>query len=155
MTVSQTLLKPPLVDLLSGPRDGAGFDAADTSEALADRAGRLIDFALAEHERISSLDIGMGRRALDHTDPQGAAAMRRMYQQWADETDALLRRVKTLGLCDRLRAKFDALDRSVGVTLAMLSITLESARRSAEQIERGEVVSIEEVRRELRARSPR
>jgi hypothetical protein len=154
MTVSQTSLRPPLVDLLSGPSEGAGVETGELDDALADRAARLIDFALAEHERISGLDIGMGRLALDYTDPQGAATMRRMYQQWADQADELLRRVKSHGLRERLRAKFDALERAVGVTLAMLSIKLDSLRRSAEQINRGEVVSIEEVRRELRARTP-
>jgi len=155
MTVSQTSLRPPLLDLLSGPPDGAGIESGETDDARADRAGRLIEFALADHERISGLDIGMGRLALDYADPKGATAMRRMYQQWADQSDELLRRVKSHGLRDRVRAKFDALERAVGVTLAMLSITLDSLRRADEQIERGEVVSIEEVRRELRARTPR
>lgn len=146
---------PPLLDLFSPPSAGVGANPETTDEGLADRAERLIDFALAEHERIAGLDVGMGRLALNHTDPPGAAAMRRMYQQWADQSTELLRRVKRHGLHDRLRAKFDALERKVGVTLAMLSITLESVRIAAEQIKRGEVVSIEEVRRELRARSPR
>jgi hypothetical protein len=155
MSAVQTSPTTPLLDLLPSPPDGAVVDGGEADEALADRAERLIDFALAEHGRITGLDVEMGRLALDYTDPQGAAAMRRMYQQWADEADELLRRVKGLGLHDRLRAKFDALDRAVGVSRAMLSITLESSRRSDEQVERGEVVSIEEVRRELRARSLR
>jgi hypothetical protein len=154
MTVSQTSPKPPLIDLLSGPAGGE-IEPGETDEARADRAGRLIEFAIAEHEQISGLDVGMGRIALNYADPQGAAAMRRMYQQWADQSDELLRRVKSHGLRDQLRAKFDALERAVGVTLAMLSITLDSLRQADEQIERGDVVSIEEVRRELRARTPR
>src|SRR3954470_20087728 len=155
MSAVQTSPTTPLLDLLPRSAAGAVVDGGEADEALADRAERVIDFALAEHDRISGLDIGTGRLALAFTGPHGAAAMRRMYQQWADEADELLRRVKGLGLRDRLRAKFDALDRAVGVTLAMLSITLDSLRQSAEQIERGDVVSIEEVRRELRARSPR
>lgn len=155
MSVVQTSPTTPLLDLFPSLPDGAVVDGGEVDDALADRAERLIDFALAEHERISGLDIGTGRLALDYTDPQGAAAMRRMYQQWADQAHELLRRVTGRGLRDRLRAKFDALDRTVGVTRAMLSITLESSRRSDEQVERGELVSIEEVRRELRARSLR
>ena len=153
--MNQAVSTPPLLDLFSRPTDGPGDDVATPDDALADRAARLIDFALAEHERISALDIGMGRLALNYRDPQGATAMRRMYQQWADQSDELLRRVKSHGLARRLRGKFDALEHVVGVTLAMLSITLESARRGAEQVERGETVSIEEVRRELRAAAGR
>jgi hypothetical protein len=151
--MTEVVTTPPLLDLFAPPANADANDRAATDEALGERAEHLLDFALAEHERIKALDVGMGRIALNYEDPRGAAAMRRMYQQWADQSDGLLRRVKQHGLHGRLGAKFDALQNAVGFTLAMLSLTLESLRSGAEQVRRGETVSIEEVRRELRARS--
>lgn len=146
-----TMTSPPLLDLLIAP----AADPASTDAPLLERAERLIDFALAEHERIAGLDVSMDRIALNHADPQGANAMRRMYQQWADQSDALLRRVKSHGLQSRLQPKFDALERAIGVTLAMLSITLDSIRRGEDDVRNGRTHSLEEVRRELRAAAGR
>jgi hypothetical protein len=140
---------PPLLDLLPGDSSPTGNPARDT--ALADRAYRLIGFALAEYGSIVELDLGMDRLALRYADPQGAVAMRRVYQQWVNQTEELLDRVRGHGLRDRLGAKYEELERAVGRTLAMLSVTLESLERADEQFRTGQTQTLEEVRRELRA----
>lgn len=148
--MSATLPTAAILDLLMHSSKGNPPEAW-----LMDRADRLMDFSLAEHERVSELDIGMNRLALNCADPKGAMAMRQMYRQWADQAEALLQGVKECGLQHRLRSKVDALERRVGVTLAMLSITLESIQRGEEDIRNGRTRSLEEVRRELRAAADR
>lgn len=126
--------------------------ARDNSE-LIEKAGALIDFSIAEHERIKALDLKLGRLALRYTDRQGAGAIRNLYEQWAYRAEELLERVHGLGLHRALAEQWGRLQDAVGMTRAMLSIPLDSLERADEQIRRGEVVSLEEVRRELRARS--
>jgi hypothetical protein len=143
---------PALADLLSSDAAVAG---ATPGKSLEQRAAQLADFALAEYGRIVELDVSRGRIALRYSDRQGALAMRRLYQQWSDEADQLLRRLKELGHAGQLGGRYDQLEHAVGRTLAMLGVTLESLERADRQIEAGQTKSIEEVRRELRAAAGR
>lgn len=150
-----TISSTPLLDLLppSGvPSKGVSSEGAAD---LADRAARLVDFAVAQYQRIAELDLGMGRLSLRYTDPPGAMAMRRMYQQWVVGAEELLERVRGRGLRDQLAGKYDELERAAGRTQAMLSVTLESLSAAEEQFRKGETFSLEEVRRELRAAAGR
>jgi hypothetical protein len=145
----------PLLDLLP-PSDSASSGISGNGVTdLMDRAARLIDFAIAEYQRIAELDLGMGQLSLRHTDPQGATAMRRLYQQWVVHTEELLERVCGYGLRDGLGAGYEELERAAGRTQAMLSVTLESLSAADEQFRKGETFSLEEVRRELRAAAGR
>lgn len=150
-----TTSSTPLLDLLppsDAPAAGvAGRDVAD----LVDRATRLINFALSEYQRIAELDLGMGRLSLRHTDPHGATAMRRLYQQWVGHAEELLERIRGCGLQDRLGAGYEELECAAGRTQAMLSITLESLAAADEQFRKGRTFSLEEVRSELRAAAGR
>jgi hypothetical protein len=150
--MNQSSGTPPLLELLSlaAAADRLRAKVPD-DHLLADRADRLLDFALAEYARIAELDAGMGRLALCHADRAGAVAMRRLYQQWADQADDFLRLLRGHGLRERLGAKFEELEAAVGRTLAMLSITLESLERAEEQFRTGQTYTLEEARRELRA----
>ena len=143
----------PLLDLLprppGHPSDGVGVPQ-DTSE---ERAAPLIDFVLAEYERLAELDAALGHVSIRYADRQAASAMRRLYQRWAEQADGLLQGLRAQGLRQRLPAAYDRLERVVGRTQAMLSVTLEALERADEQVRKGETVSSEEVRRELRARS--
>lgn len=148
--MSQMIHPTPLLDLLpssSEPQTGEPLNASE----LATRALQLIDFELSEYERITELDLGMGRLSLRHTDPHGAAAMRSLYQQWASQSDELLGRVRNRGLHERFGERYEELERAVGRTLAMLSVTLDSLAQAEEQARTGQTFSLEEVRRELRA----
>jgi hypothetical protein len=152
--MNQTISPTPLLDLLSSPNPRQAGVPGDDNE-LAARAEQLIDFALAEHKRIAELDLGMGRLSLRFMDPQGANAMRGLYQQWAARADELLEGVRRYGLRERLGAKYEELERATGRTWAMLSITLQSLSEADEQFKKGETFSLEEVRRELRAAAGR
>lgn len=147
----QSIPAPPLLDLLDSPTGGE--PTPDVAGAA--RADRLIGFLLAEYERIRRLDEDLGSLALRHNDPRGATAVRRLYQQWVDQADELLRRLRSHGRRGQPAGEHAALEEAVGRTLAMLSIPLDALRRADEQIARGETISGEEVRRELRASSKR
>lgn len=144
----------PLLDLLR-PAEQSRTGLPPNGDELAARAEQLIDFELAEYQRIVDLDLGMGRLSLRFTDPQGATAMRGLYQQWAGQAEELLRRVRGYGLSGRLGARIEELERATGRTLAMLSISLQSLSDAQEQFKKGETFSLEEVRRELRAAAGR
>jgi hypothetical protein len=151
--MNQSTAAPALLDLLPG-----GFGPTDDparDNTLADRAERLLGFALAEHERIVDLDTGMDHLALCYADPQGADAMRRVYQQWVNQADELLDRVRGHGLREHLSDKYEELERALGRTLAMLSISLESLERAEKEFQIGHTQTLEEVRRELRAAAGR
>jgi hypothetical protein len=142
--MNQLISQNSLLDLLSPQSDG--------SNELATRAHQLVEFALAEYVRIAELDLGLGRLSLRYQDPQGAAAMRGLYQHWASQADELLGRLRDYGLVEN---KCTDLERAVGRTLAMLSIPIESLARAEEQFRTGQTYSLEEVRRELRAAAGR
>jgi hypothetical protein len=76
-----------------------------------------------------------------------------MYEDWASQAEALLKRILPLGgpgqaQVPRLRELFDA----HGRTRARLSLSLEAMEESHNDLLAGRVVSAEEVCRELRAR---
>lgn len=150
--MSTCLAQPPF-DLLAlaeqaGP---AGVDGAGAH--VAELAARLLEYAMDEYRSIRKLEDALGENRSATFDGQLAGSLRRLYGQWADRGDELLTRVRDLRLRDRLAARFNELDDAVGRTLAMLKVTLEDLDRADEQIRAGQVVSLEEVRRELRARS--
>jgi len=152
--MTQPVPAAPLLDLLAPPPPDAASAAGTPAGPVVDRAVGLLDFALAEYERIRKLDEALGLLALKYSDRSGALAIRQLYRQWADQSDELLDRVRGYGLRERFAAPFDRLEDAVGRTRAMLSITLESLEQADEEIRTGNVMSLGEVRRELRARSP-
>ena len=151
--MSQSTASPPLIDLLDEPPAGPPEGSA-RGGASKDRADRLIEYALAEYEGIARLDESLGRLALRYADRRGCEAVRRMYQHWAGQADELLRRVRAGGSNRQPPVGTEKLEYAVGRTLAMLSISPEALELADKQIRKGELVSVEEVRRELRARSP-
>ncbi|HSU66075.1 MAG TPA: hypothetical protein VLJ39_04355 [Tepidisphaeraceae bacterium] len=152
--MSQIIHPTPLLDLLASSKAPHAGEPQNAG-GLATRALQLIDFELSEYARITELDLGMGRLSLRHTDPHGAAAMRSLYQQWASQADELLARLRNYGLHEQLEEKYEELERAVGRTLAMLSVTLDSLAQADEQARTGQTFSLEEVRRELRAAAGR
>jgi len=106
-----------------------------------------------EYRSIRKLEDALGESRSAPFDRQLAGSLRQVYDQWVRRADELLTRVRDLRLRDRLAERFDELEQAVGRTLAMLSVTLEDLDRADEEIRAHQTVSLEEVRRELRARS--
>jgi hypothetical protein len=115
----------------------------------------VVLYALQQYTNIRMLDEALGGVALNNRKKPAATAMRRLYERWCKDADALIVRAKQLGLHRGMGADFTALDAAVGRTQAMLKVTLESLDRADEQIRNGQTHTLEEVRRELRAAAGR
>ncbi len=72
------------------------------------------------------------------------------WLQWADDADALLRRAESLVSAGHALDRTGELRDAVGSIQAMLQLAPDKIEQRRLQAQRGEVYSIEEVRRELR-----
>ena len=115
----------------------------------------VVLYALQQYTNIRMLDEAFDGVALNNHKKPAATAMRKLYERWCKDVDALIARAKHLGLHKGMGADFAALDAAVGRTQAMLKVTLESLDRADEQIRNGQTHTLEEVRRELRAAAGR
>jgi hypothetical protein len=147
-------MQSPILDLL--PPAPAVVAEPQEVEALADRAGRVIEFALAEYGQVKALDLSLNRLALRHTDRVGAIAMRALYERWAEQAEKLLDRIVSNHLQQRMRPSVEQLQNALGLTRAMLSVSLDDLEKADEDFRTGNYKSyssVEELRRELRTRS--
>jgi len=122
----------------------------------AEVALHLVHSALAELEQIESLDRHVAPEDPDEFDRKGASLLRGMYERWADETAELLERVGRLEqqISTTIHGA-DMLHHAYGRTRARLSISLDDMEQSLREAARGDTVTLEEVRRDLRARRSR
>ncbi len=116
-------------------------------------AARLIRWSLDEYGHIRSVDE-MPPHPTDPAERQMFVLMRRAYADWASDAEAVLARVASLKDGAPIEGR-TALEDAVGRTRAMLSVSLEDLDQAEEQIRNGQTVTLEEVRRELRAASGR
>jgi hypothetical protein len=149
--MSTCLAQPPF-DLLPSAENVAPA-GGDVGAHVADVASRLLEYTMDEYRSIRKLEDALGENRSAPFDRQLAGSLRRLYDQWVRRADELLTRVRDLQLRDRLTVRFEELDHAVGRTMVMLNVTLEDLDRADEEIRAGQTVSLEEVRRELRARS--
>ena len=87
-------------------------------------------------------------------DPQRQTDSERLHEawrSWADGAEALLRHAEAVRAGGQTVARVDELRDEVGHVIAMLQLTPAVIAQRREQVRRGEVYSVQEVRRELRA----
>lgn len=135
------VLDLPLLETLRSPHGNGGTKPDSIRQA--EIAAKFVAAALDEYRHLDALDH---RDEDEPFDRQTALMLRERFDVWATYAEALLDRVGP-----SVRGTSELLD-AVGRTRAMLSVTLEDLDHAEEQIRRGETVSLEEVRRELRAR---
>ena len=88
------------------------------------------------------------------TDPQRQAAAERLHRawrEWADRGEVFLRHAEAVRAAGHTVAQLDDLRDEVGQITAMLQLGPAVIAQRREQARRGDVFSVEEVRRELRA----
>jgi hypothetical protein len=122
-------------------------------ELTPEQATQWVAAALAEALALRQHDSQLFPTADDALALLEAQELQTAWRHWADDAEALLQRIalptQSQGRVNGLSELQDA----IGRCRAMLQITPESHTRAIEQSRRGDVVNIEEVRRELRNRA--
>lgn len=133
------------------------FDAVLSSGQGPGRAERvaiqLVQSGLSELADIQKLEDSVAPEDPLAFDRRTAAAIRDMYEAWAQAAEALLVRVATVERQAGMVANAEALRDALGRTRAMLSVSLDQAERGLRDIAQGRTVSGQEARRELRLRA--
>jgi hypothetical protein len=132
----------PLIDVvLSSP------DKLDQSRAV---TTQVIESALSELEQVQKLDETLIPDSKTASDGPTVALVRGMYEQWAQQAEALLDRVERLQSRSGPIPGYQSLRNELGRIKAMLSVSLEEMELARQDLAAGRLVSAEEVRRELR-----
>jgi hypothetical protein len=139
-----------LLDLL---RSTAARGSARAKRQLSEVAAKLVASAMDDYRHVDELDRSMANQDPQAFDQEAAVVIRRLYNEWASQAEALLDRVLPLEHSGVSVARATELVDAVGRTRAMLSVSLSDLDRAEQQLQRGEVKPVEEVRRELRLKS--
>jgi hypothetical protein len=123
----------------------------DFPPLTAEQAEHWVAVAIAEAKALRQHDEQLFRDPRDPSARPLIDQLRAAWKQWSDEADELFERIRTthrnagsiMGLHD--------LGYMIGRAKAMLKMTPDVLAKRLEQVERGDVLTIEEVRRELRA----
>ena len=119
-----------------------------------DRLTRAVESAaaaaVAELAAIEAFDAASAPENVYWFDRPVATAVRALYEAWLPAAAALEVRVKAAAARAGPMAGADQLHRVVGRTMARLSISLEDHEESIRDVAEGRMLSLEEVRRELR-----
>jgi hypothetical protein len=143
-----------LVDyFMSGAPEGeVDLGLPDLDRAIS-VATAMTQEALAEFSRLEALDLDLGERIQKGGfDRQAALLLTSAYEEWADRSDALLRRIARLHRRGHAVPKAGELRDDVGRTRAMLKVGFDDLNVARAQLDRGEGIPGEVVRRELLAR---
>lgn len=129
--------------------------AADAKDSTAPSrlAEQLIDASLADLARLNLYEKDFGSPELD--DPMIIDVLRsifELYAQWLTEADQILARARTLKASGKLRAKADQLADACARVHARMGVTPDKLARAVDQARTGQVVPVETIRDELRAR---
>lgn len=144
----------PLLDVIGD--SPALFDRDAPADRQARVANELIAACLDERRHIEALDVcgptGKWRRMYVR---ETEAQMRQLHEQWLAPASKLFDRVCAMRKAGLSIQRLEELQDAIGHTRALLGTTVADLERAREQVRRGEVVTLEEVRRELRARTGR
>jgi hypothetical protein len=147
----------PLFDLLlARERNGQGSPARTSAASVtAEWAEQSVRQLLDEYERIHTIDLRAGRDRGENGvfDRELAMALESAYEDWGYKVEALLKRVDRLAHRGAAIAGADSLRGHYGRTKAMLSVTLDELDAAKAEADRGEVISGEDLRRELQLRA--
>lgn len=119
-------------------------------------ANELVAACLDQHRHNEALDVcgptGKWRRVYVR---ETEAEMRQLHEQWMASARPLYERVKEMRRAGHQIGRFQELMDAVFHTQTLLMTTVDDLERAREQVRRGEVFTLEEVRRKLRARTGR
>ncbi len=119
--------------------------------ATHDAAQRWVAAALAHATALAAYDSWLYPR--EPAQQAAALHLHDAWRGWVEDAETVLRQAEALTTTDDEMPGLDVLQDEVGFRQAMLDMPPALIARRREQVERGEVYSVEEVRRELRAGS--
>lgn len=138
-----------LLDSLS--EDDQALPEADLNARRTALAQSLIAGALAEVEHLRTYE-----RAATAERPSTNLALHRcvyeLFRQWAQDAEQLFDRLRALKATGTQVPDLERLDRAIGHTLARLKLRPEQVVSATRQALAGQVIPMEELRNELRAR---
>ena len=115
-------------------------------------ANELVAACLDQYRHNEALDVcgptGKWRRVYVR---ETEAEMRQLHEQWMASARPLFERVKEMRRAGHQIERYQELMDAVFLTQTLLMTTVADLERAREQVRRGEVFTLEEVRRELRA----
>jgi len=116
-----------------------------------DAAQRWVAAALAHARALAAYDDRLYPR--DPAQQISAQHLHDAWRGWVEDAETVLRQAEALTSTDDEMPGLEALQDEIGFRQAMLDMPPALIAHRREQVERGEVFSVEEVRRELRAGS--
>lgn len=122
----------------------------DIIEAISDLAAALADALLAQHAGLRQVDGFLYPEAEDKRARRISQSLHVAWRRWADDAALLLDRLHRLAKMGARSDHLTELADAHGRAMALLSMTPERVDRARDQVKRGELISIEEVRRGLR-----
>lgn len=130
----------------------AGSPLPDLPELTAEQAEHWVAAALAEARALRQHDEHLFPNCDKPSALRASHQLHAAWRRWADHAESIRQRLRPLLHAGQRVNGADELGHAVGRALAMLTITPEDQLQALEQIRRGHVVPIAEVRRELRDR---
>jgi hypothetical protein len=141
-----------LLDVIG--KSATTYDGEPPAELELRLANELVAAALDKQQHIEALDVcGPTKKWRRLYVRETEAAMRQVHEQWLAPAMALLTRTREMSAAGRRIEKLDDLESAVLLVRGLLMMTVDELEAAREDAHRGNVVSIEEVRRELRARA--
>lgn len=117
-------------------------------ELSPESGGRWVAAALAEADALRGHDDRLYPPAGEEAGLRAAEGLRETWRRWADDAEALLRRVALVGGPGTISG-VDRLDYEVGRARAMLKLRPADVHRARRQGDLGQTHTAEAVRREL------
>ena len=130
----------------------SAFDNEPPAAVQSRLANELVAASLDDFRHLQALDVcgpenKWRRLYLRETE----AEMRRLYEAWLGPAGELLARVRAMSGGGQQIERVDELFEVVRLARGLLMTTVADIERGREQVRRGESVTLEEARRELRA----
>jgi hypothetical protein len=140
-----------LLDVIgSAPSTYDGEAPADLQVRI---ANELVAAALDEHRHLEALDVcGPAKKWRRLYVRETETRMRELHEAWLAPACELLARVREMHKAGRRIERLEELEDAVLLTRGLLMTTLADIEAGREQARRGQTFTVEEIRRELRAR---
>jgi hypothetical protein len=144
----------PLLDAVAN--SPAAYDADSPAERQVRLANELVAASLDDFRHLQTLDeCGPQKKWRRLYVRETEAEMRRMYEAWSGPSSELLARAREMSGAGQRVERVAELLEAVRLARGLMATTVGDIERGREQIRRGEFVTLEEARRELRAAAGR